>query len=122
MRFKDYFSNDFETGDNHLIQSLRTRYYRARNDEAKQAVKKLIIEENGQIKADLEEHHEIFYQTPQYTATITITNTRMSEAAIDIKVTTYRLIPRGLGIKIIGRIYKSLDSKLPFKGVGLYKE
>ncbi|MCK9536217.1 MAG: hypothetical protein M0R05_01290 [Bacilli bacterium] len=122
MRFRDYFTNDFETGESHYLPSLRTRYYRCRNEEAKEAVMKVIKEEKGQVKAVLDEHHEVFFHAPQYTSTITLISPRMSETAIDIKITTYKLIPRGLGKKIIERLYKNLDSKLPFKGVSLYKE
>ena len=122
MKFRDYFTNDFETGENHYLPSLRTRYYRCRNDEAKEAVMRVIKEEKGQVKAVLDEHHEIFFHAPQYTSTFTVISPRMSETAIDIKITTYKLIPRGLGKKIIERLYKNLDSKLTFKGVSLYKE
>ena len=122
MRFRDYFTNNFETGENHYIPSLRTRYYRCRNEDAKDAVKQVIKEEKGKIKAILDEHHEIFFHAPQYTSTITVISPRISETAVDIKITTYKLLPRGLGKKIIERIYKKIDSKLPFKGVGLYKE
>jgi len=122
MRFRDYFTNNFETGENHYIPSLRTRYYRCRNEDAKDAVKQVVKEEKGKIKAILDEHHEIFFHAPQYTSTITVISPRISETAVDIKITTYKLLPRGLGKKIIERIYKKIDSKLPFKGVGLYKE
>lgn len=122
MRFKDYFSNDFETGDNHILPALRTRYYRSRNEDAKDAVLKIIKEEKGTVKEIIEDYNEIFFQAPQYTATITVLSPRINETAIDIKITTYKLIPRGLGIKIIERLYKKIDSKLSFKGIGLYKE
>lgn len=122
MKFRDYFNNDFETGENHYLPSLRTRYYRCRNEEAKEAVLRVIKEEKGEVKAILDEHNEIFFHAPQYTSTITVISTRYSETAIDIKITTYKLFPMGYGKKIIERIYKKLDSILPFKGVSLYKE
>jgi len=121
MKFREYFSNDFETGESHSIPSLKTRYYRCRNEVAKETVIKMVELEKGVVKALIDEHHEIFFQCPSYTSTITLTNTRIGETAIDIKVTTYKLIPRGVGKKIIERLYKHLDSKLPFKGVSLYR-
>lgn len=121
MKFKDYFTNDFETGEDHYLETLRTRYYRCRYENAKEAVLKMIEEEKGTVKAIVEQHHEIFYQAANYTSTITITSPRIGETAIDIKMTTSKTIPLGAGKKIIERLYKYLDTKLPFKGVSLYK-
>jgi hypothetical protein len=121
MKFRDYFSNDFETSDTHYLPELRTRYYRCRYEAAKEAVLKLIQAEKGKVLAILDEHHEIFFQTPSYTSTITMINTHITETAIEIKMTTNSIFPRGLGRKIIMRLYDYLDKKLPFKGVGLYK-
>lgn len=121
MKFRDFFSNDFETGENHYIPSLRTRYYRCRNEDAKKAVLNMIDVEKGKVKAIVEQHNEIFFQCPAYTSTITVISPRIGETAIDIKVTTYRMIPRGYGKQIIERLYKHLDANLPFKGVSLYK-
>ncbi|NLD26182.1 MAG: hypothetical protein GX661_02350 [Acholeplasmataceae bacterium] len=121
MKFRDYFSNDFETSETHYLPELRTRYYRCRNDVAKEEVLKMISEEQGKVKAILDEHHEIFFQTPTYTSTITIISTHVTETAIEIKITTNRFLPFGVGRKIIMRLYDYLDKKLPFKGVSLYK-
>lgn len=121
MKFRDYFNNDFETGENHYLPSLRTRYYRCRNEEAKEAVMQVIKEEKGEVKAVIEQHNEIFFHAPQYTSTITVISPRYSETAIDIKITTYKLLPLGSGKKIIERLYKRFDEILPFKGVSLYK-
>lgn len=122
MRFKDYFNNDFETGENHYLPELKTRYYRCTKEQAIEAVLALVEEENAQMKDIVEQYNEYFFQGKDYTCIITITGTRIAETAIDIKVTTYKLIPRGLGKKIIERMYKYFDSKLPFKGVSLYKD
>lgn len=122
MKFRDYFTNDFETGENHYLPELRTRYYRCRNDVATEEILKMIDVEKGKVKAHLKDHHEVFYQAPGYTSTITIISPRIGETAIDIKITTYKILPLGAGKKIIERLYKYLDSKLQFKGVSLYKE
>ena len=121
MRFKDYFSNDFETTDDHYIQELKTRYYRSDNTKAKEAVMDLIEHEKGKVKDIIDQYNEVFFQGPNYTCIITVITTRVAETAIDIKITTYKMIPRGYGKKVIERMYKYLDSKLPFKGVSLYR-
>lgn len=121
MRFRDYFRNDFETSENHHIQSLRSRYYRCRNEQGMDAVKKLAEEEKGTIKYVDETRHEIIYDTKTYSVTATITSPSFSETAIDFKIITYKLIPMGSGKKIIEDLYKKLDNLLPFKGVSLYR-
>lgn len=121
MRFKDYFTNEFETDENHYIPELRTRYYRCSVEVAKNALMELIKEEDATLKDVVSQYNEYFIQGSNYTCIITLTTPRISEVAIDIKITTYKLIPSGLGKKIIERMYKFFDSKLPFKGVSLYK-
>lgn len=121
MKFRDFFNNDFETMEDHYIPELRTRYYRCTNEVAKQAVMDLIEYENAKLKEIVEQYNEIFFQGSNYTCIITVISPRIGETAIDIKTTTYKTIPAGAGKKIIERMYKYLDSKLPFKGVSLYK-
>lgn len=121
MKFRDYFTNDFETGENHHLPELKTRYYRSKYDEAKDTILKLIEIEKGYLKAISDAHHEVFFQGPNYSCIATIISTRPTETAIDLKVTTNAFIPWGRGRKIIMRIYEYLDKKLPFKGVALYK-
>lgn len=121
MRVRDYFSNNFETEDHHYIDSLRTRYYRSRNEDARQVAMQLIKEEKGVIKSDDPHHFEIVYDCKNYSATFTIVSPKVSETAIDIKITTFYLVGMGRGKNIIERLYKYFDSKLPFKGVSLYQ-
>jgi hypothetical protein len=121
MKFSDYFSNDFETSENHYLPELRTRYYRCRNNAAKEASLKLIKDERGKVRAVNDEHHEIFFETSSYTCIFTIISPTITETAIDIKITTNKFLPLGAGRKIIIRLYEMLDKRLPFKGVSLYK-
>ena len=121
MRFKDYFSNDFETTEDSHIKELRSRYYRASNETVKKAVFKFIEEEKAEIIDVQEQYNEIFFRGKNYTCIITVISPRISETAIDIKITTYKLLPFGLGKKFIERMYKYFDSVLSFKGVSLYR-
>lgn len=121
MRFKDYFNKDFETHDDHFYNSLRTHYYRARLDEAFEAIRKLVNEEKGSIMDENETYQEILFETSGYSCIVKITSTTPVEHAIDFKVTTYNLIGFGKGKKVIERLYESLDKKLQFKGIGLFK-
>ncbi|MGD9886500.1 MAG: hypothetical protein AB7T03_00890 [Bacilli bacterium] len=121
MKIRDYFSNDFETGEEHYLPTLKTHYYRSRMEDVKNAILRFVEEEKGVVKAIIDEHHEIFFVTPTYSSTIIFVNTRIGETAIDIKITTYKLIPWLAGKKIIEKMYKYFDSHLPFKGISLYR-
>ena len=122
MKFLNYFSNEFETREDHYIPSLKTRYYRVRNEEAYEKIKQVILQEKGRIKSESTNYHEIFYETPKYSAVIIYLSPKISETAIDIKVTTYRMFGLlGPGKKIIERLYQELDKVLPYKGTSLYK-
>ena len=50
-----------------------------------------------------------------------MTVTSPVETAVDFKVTTYNIFGFGKGKKVIEELYKKLDKKLTFKGVGLFK-
>ena len=112
MKFSDYFSNNFETKEDHMYETLRTHYYRARLEEAKKEVLDLI---------EREKYSEIYYETPSYNCTVTLIATTPVEIAIDFRVTTYNFISFGKGKKVIENLYKDLDSKLSYKGISLYK-
>ena len=122
MKFSDYFSNNFETKEDHMYETLRTHYYRARLEEAKKEVLDLIEREKGKIIDDNEKYSEIYYETPSYNCTVTLIATTPVEIAIDFRVTTYNFISFGKGKKVIENLYKDLDSKLSYKGISLYKQ
>ncbi|MFA5481800.1 MAG: hypothetical protein WC278_00315 [Bacilli bacterium] len=121
MKIKEYFSNNFETSEDHELESLRTRYYRARNEEVKEVAYDLIKQEKGSITDNIPQFSELIFNTSTYSAIFTIVSPRISETAVDIKITTYYTIAAGRGKKIIERLYKYFDTQLPFKGVSLYR-
>ena len=121
MKIKEYFSNNFETSEDHELESLRTRYYRARNEEVKEVAYDLIKQEKGSITDNIPQFSELIFNTSTYSATFTIVSPRISETAVDIKITTYYTIAAGRGKKIIERLYKYFDTQLPFKGVSLHR-
>lgn len=121
MRFKDYFVKDFETNDDHFYNELRTHYYRCKGDDAIDAIHQLIKEEKGKIIDENEMYQEIYFDTSGYSCICKVTVTSPVETAVDFKVTTYNLFGFGKGKKVIEELYKKLDKKLTFKGVGLFK-
>lgn len=121
MGFKDLFNNDYETSENNVVETLRTRYYRNKYDDVIDVIRNMIKEEKGEIKAEIENYLEIYFETIDYSCTATIVGVRPTETAVDFKVTTYKLLPNGKGKKIIEKLYKYLDNNLSFKGVSLFK-
>ncbi|MDD3191476.1 MAG: hypothetical protein PHP41_01845 [Bacilli bacterium] len=121
MRFRDYFSNDFETSEMHEIPSLRSRYYRCKKEEAMEAVKKVAVQMKTIVRYIDNERFEIIFESPVFSATATIISTHFTETAVDFKVTTYSLLPLLKGKKIIEELYRHLDKLIPFKDVGLYR-
>lgn len=122
MGLKDLFNNDYETSELAPSVELQTHYYRNRSDEVINVVKEMIKRENGTIKAEIPQFQEIFYETSGYSCTVVIVGVRPTETAVDFKITTYKLIANGRGKKIIKDLYQFLDSKLSFKGLGLYNK
>lgn len=121
MRFKDYFSKDFESSDNSFYESLRTRYYRAKYEDAKKKVLEIISEEKGKVLDENEDYREILFETSGYSCTVCFVPTTPVEIAIDFKVTTFNFLGMGKGKKIIEELYKKVDARLPLKGIALYK-
>lgn len=121
MGFKDLFNNNYETSEDNVIESLRTRYYRNKYEDVMEVVRNMVKVEKGEIKAEIENYREIYFEAMDYSCTATIVDVRPTETAVDFKVTTFKLIPNGKGKKIIEKLYKYLDSNLSFKGVSLYK-
>lgn len=121
MRFRDYFTKDFETHDENFYDTLRTHYYRGRIDEVFSAIKEIVNSEKGSIIDENETYQEILFETSGYSCIVKITSTTPVEHAIDFKVITYNLIGFGKGKKVIENLYRLLDQKLQFKGIGLFK-
>lgn len=121
MRFRDYFNNDFETSDNHSEKELRTRYYRARTEDAINAVKSLSDKIGFRVTGETGVG-EVCVESYRYFATITCVETHPYEVAIDIKlITNHGIFDFGRGIKYIKEIYDNLDKTLQLKGVGLFR-
>lgn len=121
MKIKYYFSKDFQTSDNHELETLRTHYYRSRKEIALEEVQNMAKEFKCKIKHVDSERGEIIFDHLDYNACATITATSYTEMAIDFNILTYNVLPTALGKKVIEKFYNYLDKKLEFKGTGLYK-
>lgn len=121
MSFTEYFSNDWETAEDMDDPALRTHYYACRIDAAEEAVLATIKDEDGFVKNVDDVRHEIYYVSRAYACLMTLTPTRPTETAIDIKVETSYIFPAYRGKKAITRIYQKLGKRLDFKGTSLYR-
>ncbi|MFA5542335.1 MAG: hypothetical protein WC008_02590 [Bacilli bacterium] len=121
MKFRDYFTNEFHTAEDHYIPSLRSRYYRSTLANAIEAIKEIAKKHKGVIKHVDDVRGEILFDSQKFSANVIITSTSYTETAVDLLITTYGILPLGKGKKIIEQIYTDIDKKLPFKGVSLYK-
>ena len=121
MKLKYYFAKDFQTTDNHDLETLRTHYYRSRKEDAVEVVVNMAKEMKCKIRHIDEERGEIIFDHVNYNASAIITATSYTEMAIDFAVLTFNVLPTALGKKVIESFYKHLDKKLEFKGTGLYK-
>jgi hypothetical protein len=120
MKFKDYFSNTFETSEHHYIPTLKSRYYSCRNEQALEAVRAVVKKLNAYIKFVDHDRHEVLFENPSYSGTATIVSLSYTVTAVDFMIITQSLLPLGKGKKIIEELYKELDKVIPFKDVGLY--
>ena len=121
MKLRDYFSKDFQTSDNHEIETLRTHYYRCLKDKALETVVAMAKEMKCKVKHVDNDRGEIIFDHLDYNACAIITATSYTEMAIDFTILTYNVLPTAPVKKAIEKFYKYLDSKLEFKGTGLYK-
>ncbi len=123
MRFKDYFSNDFETSDNHYLNTLRTHYYRCTKDTAFMKMHEIIKEMRANVKYEDKVRGEIIFEVPSFMATATIVSPTYSETAVDLKVTTFKgkwwlgrklKIRIHLGIYILQNLYNLTDRHVEY--------
>lgn len=126
MGIKDFFSNRTETGEKHRTETLRTRYYKANKSKAMKNVKDIIeadprirlldyLEDHGEITAEIIKPKKAF----MVVSVITVFPFR---TAIDFTITTNTmLLPMDWGFskKEVFALYKKLDQRLEFAGVGL---
>ena len=121
MKFKYYFSKDFQTSDKQEIESLRTHYYRGKKDDIIEKIKEMATTFKFKIKSVDEERGEVIFDHMDYSGTATITSISFNETAVDFVLMTFNVLPTAPGKKYIEKFYQHLDKTLELKGIGLYK-
>lgn len=112
MGFSDFFSNDFETSNNHSNNRLKTRHYRGEYNKVKAAVIVACGVLNLEVQEVNEEYHEIRCDNRKQEMIIDIFSNSYFDQAVDVKVNTKYLLSCGRGIKLIEEFYSLLDKAL----------
>ena len=112
MKIKDYFSNEFETQDFHTNDLLKTHYYKADLRKATLEFKEVMHALGFELLEELEEYHEMHYYKNQIEVIASIYSESYFKQGIDFKVNTSFIFPRGRGLKMIEKIYASLNQRL----------
>lgn len=112
MGLADFFSNDFQTSDNHSNHVLKTRYYRGDYNK----IKSEIIDVSNRMGFVVEEvnddYKEIRVENRRQEMIFNVFSISYFEQAVDIKVNTRYIIACGRGLKLIENFYKELSKNL----------
>ncbi|GIO21714.1 cytosolic protein [Oceanobacillus sp. J11TS1] len=118
-KVKRLFNNHAETSDNHIDQTLKTRYYKAsKNAVLKEVEAYFNANPDFSIHAISEQHGEIGAKSIRGKKVLiiaTVIMVRPYHTALDFSVTTETPIQIDFGYsnKIIKRIYQHVNEKLP---------
>lgn len=115
-----FFKTTAETKELHAVGALRSRYYKTNYKTAKEAILEYAQSQKLETKHIDDEHKEIYLQGTRYHIMVSVVQINPIETSIDFKVQHYGLIGMNRPMQRIEAFYKFLDTKLPFKGVGLH--
>ncbi len=120
MGLRELITNFAETSETHPKNILKTRYYRTRYTNVKNAIVDYSNQNDYIINSIDDKHGEIFVQTTKFHLIISVLQINVLETAVDVKVQTYKIIGLNKPQAIIEHLFTFLDKKLEFKGVGLH--
>lgn len=120
MGFMSFIGNSAETSELNSIGSLRSRYYRANYAKTKAIIQEMANEFKLDIRNVDDQHGEILLQSNKFHIVVTIISVNPIETSVDFKVLMYAFLGFNRPQKKIVEMYKYLDSKMTFKGVGLH--
>ncbi len=112
MGFSDFFSNDFQTTDNHSNNVLKTRYYRGDYNKVKSEIIDVVKKMGFVVQEVNDDYKEIRVDSRRQEMIFNVFSISYFEQAVDIKVNTRYLIACGRGLKLIETFYKELGKNL----------
>jgi hypothetical protein len=120
MGLFDFASNVAETFETNTNNQLKTHYYKDRYNNIKQIVLNYALINKITVRSEDDVHGEIYLQAGNYHMIVSILQVSPLETAVDVKVQTYRILGLFKPVKLILNLFKHIDSKANFKGVGLH--
>lgn len=112
MALADFFSNDFQTSDNHSNHVLKTRYYRGDYNKIKSEIIDVANRMGFVVEEVNDEYKEIRVESRRQEMIFNVFSISYFEQAVDIKVNTRYILSRGRGLKLIEAFYKELGKNL----------
>lgn len=112
MGLADFFSNDFQTTDNHSNHVLKTRYYRGDYNKIKSEIIDVAKKMGFVVQEVNDDYKEIRIDSRRQEMIFNVFSISYFEQAVDIKVNTRYLISCGRGLKLIESFYKELGKNL----------
>ncbi|WP_416151177.1 DUF1499 domain-containing protein [Salipaludibacillus sp. HK11] len=122
---KKVFSTGTETRDDHHDERFKTHYYKSMKDKAMKDVEEMFRRKNNYTVASVsEEHGEIIIHVKDKKKVFlvaTVIMVRPMRTAVDFSASTETILFTDFGHsrRLIVELYKELDKRLPFAGIGL---
>lgn len=125
--FNRMVSTRTETGEEHPIKELQTRYYKTTKDKAMRAVEDVVKQRGFSIKRSEEDRGEIVAQTTsgkKVLLVVSVITVKPYRTAVDFSCATETALPSDFGYsrKLTLALYKELDQSLPYVGSALGSE
>ncbi len=118
-KFRTFFVNHLETGEDRLDESLKTRYYKAMKDKVFQTLENFFqASSEFEINSLSKESGEMSFITKKGKRAfivVTVIMVSPNKTAVDFSVSLDSAIPLNFGYitKLINRLYDNLNKELP---------
>jgi len=118
-KFRTFFGNHLETGEDRLDKSLKTRYYKAMKDKVFQTLENFFQAssefEINSLSKERGEMSVITKKGKRAFIVVTVIMVSPNKTAVDFSVSLDSAIPLNFGYitKLINRLYDNLNKELP---------
>jgi hypothetical protein len=121
------FSTRTETGEEHPVKELQTRYYKTTKDKAMRTIEQVLTQQGLTIKRSEDDRGEIVAQTKsgkKLLLVASIITVKPYRTAVDFSCATETVLPSDFGYsrKFILALYQKLDQELTYVGSALGHE
>ena len=110
-----------ETSENEVKELYQTHYYKASYNQIKELYKEYITSIGFKILSENDDYSEIFAEKGAFTVTAKIIMQNPKETSIDFCIDAVGFFANSSAKKFVLNVYKAIEAKYEFKGVGLHK-